>query len=183
VASTSKEKANVLTKEEIARSITRISHEILERNKGPKDLAIVGIRTRGYFIAQRIVQAIKHIDGAGLSVGALDITLYRDDLSVIAEQPVIHKTEIDFDIENKNIILVDDVLYTGRTIRCALDALIDFGRPKAIQLAVLIDRGHRELPIRADYVGKNIPTSQNELVQVKLEELDNKDEVWLEEKI
>ncbi len=179
----SKEKASVLTKEEIARSITRISHEILERNKGSEGLAIVGIRTRGYFIAQRIVQAIKRIDGKDLPVGALDITLYRDDLSVIAEQPVIHKTEIDFDIENKNIILVDDVLYTGRTIRCALDALIDFGRPKAIQLAVLIDRGHRELPIRADYVGKNMPTSQNELVQVKLEELDNKDEVWLEEKI
>ena len=179
----SKEKANVLTKEEIARSITRIGHEILERNKGSKDLAIVGIRTRGYFIAQRIAHAIKNIDGADLPVGALDITLYRADLSVIAEQPVIRKTEIDFDIENKNIILVDDVLYTGRTIRCALDALIDFGRPKAIQLAVLIDRGHRELPIKADYVGKNIPTSQNELVEVKLEELDNKDEVWLEEKI
>ena len=182
-AVTSKEKANVLTKEEIQRSIIRISHEILERNKGPKDLAIVGIRTRGYFIAQRIAQAIKRIDGADLPVGALDITLYRDDLSVIAEQPVIHKTEIGFDIENKSIVLVDDVLYTGRTIRCALDALIDFGRPRAIQLAVLIDRGHRELPIRADYVGKNMPTSQNELVQVKLEEIDNKDEVWLEEKV
>jgi len=177
-----KQKASVLTKEEIQRSITRISHEILERNKGSKDLVIVGIRTRGYFIAQRIIQAINHIDGANVPVGALDITLYRDDLSVIAEQPVIHKTEIDFDIGGKNIILVDDVLYTGRTIRCALDALIDFGRPKTIQLAALVDRGHRELPIRADYVGKNIPTSQDESVHVKLEELDGSDEVWLEEK-
>jgi len=177
-----RQKATILTKEEIDRAITRISHEILEKNKGSRDLAIVGIRTRGYVLAERVVQSINRIDGAKVPVGGLDITLYRDDLSVISEQPVIHKTEIDFDIESKNIILVDDVLYTGRTIRCALDALIDFGRPRSIQLAVLIDRGHRELPIRADYVGKNLPTSQKELVQVKLEETDGEeDSVFIEE--
>lgn len=174
------QKTNSLTKEEIARAVTRISHEILERNKGSEDLAIIGIRTRGYVLAERIMGSINQIDGARLPVGALDITLYRDDLSVISEQPVIHKTEIDFDIEGKRIILVDDVLYTGRTIRCALDALIDFGRPKSIQLAILVDRGHRELPIRADYVGKNLPTSQKELVQVKLEETDGEDSVFIE---
>ena len=171
----------VFTKEEIERAVIRISHEIIENNKGVKDLAIVGIRTRGYVLAERIAAVINNIYGANLYVGALDITFYRDDLSAISEQPVIHNTEIDFDIENKNIVLVDDVLYTGRTIRCALDALIDFGRPKTIQLAVLIDRGHRELPMRADYVGKNIPTSQKELVQVKLQETDNEDSVSIEE--
>ena len=171
----------VFTKEEIERAVIRISHEIIENNKGVKDLAIVGIRTRGYVLAERIAAVINNIYGANLYVGALDITFYRDDLSAISEQPVIHNTEIDFDIENKNIVLVDDVLYTGRTIRCALDALIDFGRPKTIQLAVLIDRGHRELPIRADYVGKNIPTSQKELVQVKLQETDSEDSVSIEE--
>lgn len=176
-----KQKATILTKEEIGRAITRISHEILEKNKGSKGLAIIGIRTRGYVLAERIARSISRIDGATLPVGALDITLYRDDLSVVAEQPVIHNTEIDFDIDEKNIILVDDVLYTGRTIRCALDALIDFGRPKSIHLAVLIDRGHRELPIRADYVGKNLPTSQKELVQVRLEEMDGEDSVFIEE--
>ena len=173
-------RAAILTKEEIARAVTRISHEILEKNKGSRELAIVGIRNRGYFLAGRIAASIARIDGAQLPVGALDITLYRDDLSVASEQPMIHKTEIDFDIEEKNVILVDDVLYTGRTIRCALDALIDFGRPRTIQLAVLIDRGHRELPIRADYVGKNLPTSQKELVQVKLEESDGEDSVFIE---
>jgi pyrimidine operon attenuation protein / uracil phosphoribosyltransferase len=171
----------VFTKEEIDRSIVRISHEIIENNKGAESLAIVGIRTRGCLIAERIANTIERLYGKKLDVGALDITFYRDDLSVVAEQPVIHNTEIDFDIENKNIILVDDVLYTGRTIRCALDALIDFGRPGAIQLAVLIDRGHRELPIRADYVGKNIPTSRKELVQVKLQEIDSEDSVTIEE--
>ena len=171
----------VFTKEEIERAVIRISHEIIENNKGVKDLAIVGIRTRGYVLAERIAKVINNIYGANLYVGALDITFYRDDLSAISEQPVIHNTEIEFDIENKNIVLVDDVLYTGRTIRCALDALIDFGRPKTIQLAVLIDRGHRELPIRADYVGKNIPTSQKELVQVKFQETDSEDSVSIEE--
>lgn len=176
-----RQKANILTKEEIARAVTRIGHEIIERNKGSKDLAIVGIRTRGYVLAERIAKAIADIDAVPPPVGALDITLYRDDLSVVSEQPVVHKTEIDFNIEGKNVILVDDVLYTGRTIRCALDALIDLGRPKSIQLAILIDRGHRELPIRADYVGKNLPTSQKELVQVKLEEIDEEDVVFIEE--
>lgn len=171
----------VFTKEEIERAITRISHEIIENNKGVKGLAIVGIRTRGYVLAERIAKVINNLYGTKLDVGALDITFYRDDLSLVAEQPVIHNTEIDFDIENKNIVLVDDVLYTGRTIRCALDALIDFGRPRTIQLAVLVDRGHRELPIRADYVGKNLPTSQKELVQVKLQEIDNEDSVMIEE--
>ena len=174
-------KANILTKEEIERAIKRISHEILEKNKDSKNLAIIGIRTRGYILAERIADAIEAIDGEKLPVGALDITLYRDDLSVISEQPVVHRTEIDFDIEGKIIILVDDVLYTGRTIRCALDALIDFGRPKIIQLAILIDRGHKELPIRADYVGKNVPTSQKELVQLRLEETDGEDIVFIEE--
>ena len=177
-----RQKRDILTKEEISRAVTRISHEILEKNKGSKDLAIIGIRTRGYVLAERIARAISQIDSAELPVGALDITLYRDDLSVVSEQPVIHKTEIDFDIEGKNIILVDDVLYTGRTIRSALDALIDFGRPRSIQLAILIDRGHRELPIRADYVGKNLPTAQKELVQVKLLEIDGDDRVFIEEK-
>ncbi|MBU1888053.1 MAG: bifunctional pyr operon transcriptional regulator/uracil phosphoribosyltransferase PyrR [Candidatus Omnitrophica bacterium] len=175
-------RTTILTKEEINRAITRISHEIVERNKGSRELAIVGIRNRGYFLAERIAASINQIDGAKLPVGALDITLYRDDLRVASEQPIIHKTEIDFDIEEKNVILVDDVLYTGRTIRCALDALIDFGRPRTIQLAVLIDRGHRELPVRADYVGKNLPTSQKQAVQVKLEEADDEDSVFIEEK-
>lgn len=173
------QETTVLTKDDITRAITRISHEILERNKGSEGLVIVGVRTRGYIIAERIANAINSIDNVHLPVGALDITLYRDDLSVISEQPIIHKTEIDFDIEGKNIILADDVLYTGRTIRCALDALIDFGRPKTIQLAVLVDRGHRELPIRADYVGKNLPTHQEEQVEVHLEEVDNEDKVTL----
>jgi len=172
---------NVLTKEEIDRAVTRMGHEILERNKGSEGLAIIGVRTRGYVLAERIAQVINRINGVSLPVGALDITLYRDDLSLVSEQPIMHKTEIDFDIEGKTVILVDDVLYTGRTIRCALDALVDFGRPKTIQLAILVDRGHRELPIRADYVGKNLPTSQNELVQLNLEEIDKEDSVFIEE--
>ncbi|MBU1147518.1 MAG: bifunctional pyr operon transcriptional regulator/uracil phosphoribosyltransferase PyrR [Candidatus Omnitrophica bacterium] len=171
---------NVLTKEEIDRAVTRMGHEILERNKGSEGLAIIGVRTRGYVLAERIAQVINRINGVSLPVGALDITLYRDDLSLVSEQPIMHKTEIDFDIEGKTVILVDDVLYTGRTIRCALDALVDFGRPKTIQLAILVDRGHRELPIRADYVGKNLPTSQNELVQLNLEEIDKEDSVFIE---
>jgi pyrimidine operon attenuation protein/uracil phosphoribosyltransferase len=174
-------KRDILTKEEIGRAITRIAHEIVEKNKGVNELAIVGIRTRGYIMAERIARVISELYGSKLDVGALDITFYRDDLSLVSEQPVVHNTEIDFDIEGKNIILIDDVLYTGRTIRCALDALMDFGRPRTIQLAVLVDRGHRELPIRADYVGKNLPTSQKELVQVRLEEMDGEDIVFIEE--
>lgn len=177
-----KEKAKVLDKEALNRSLMRIAHEILEKNKGTRDLCLVGIRSRGAFLAKRLADCIERIDKAGVAVGILDITLYRDDLTLIASQPVVHKTEIGFDITDKNLILVDDVLYTGRTVRAALDALIDFGRPKTIQLAVLVDRGHRELPIRADFAGKNIPTSKNETVEVRLEEVDGKDEAVIIEK-
>jgi pyrimidine operon attenuation protein/uracil phosphoribosyltransferase len=172
-----KEKAKILDKEALNRSIMRIAHEILEKNKGTQDLCLIGIRNRGVFLAHRLAECIKKIENTDIPVGALDITLYRDDLTLISQQPVVHKTEIDFDINDKNVILVDDVLYTGRTIRAALDALIDFGRPKLIQLAVLVDRGHRELPVRADFVGKNIPTAKNETVEVRLSETDGKDEV------
>lgn len=176
-------KAKILDKDALTRCITRIAHEILERNKGVTDLCLIGIRNRGVHLAKRLKECIKHIDKEDVPVGILDITLYRDDLTLISSQPVVHKTEIDFDINDKNVVLVDDVLHTGRTIRAALDALIDLGRPKSIQLAVLIDRGHRELPIRADYVGKNIPTAQNEIIEVRLNESDNQqDEVVIVEK-
>ena len=160
----------------------RVAHEILEKNKGTKGLCLVGIRSRGAFLAKRLCDCIESIEHVRVAVGILDITLYRDDLTLLAAQPQVHKTEIDFDITDQHLILVDDVLYTGRTVRAALDALIDFGRPKAIQLAVLVDRGHRELPIRADFVGKNIPTACNETVEVRLEEVDGKDEVVIVEK-
>jgi pyrimidine operon attenuation protein/uracil phosphoribosyltransferase len=172
-----KEKSRIMDKNGLLRTLTRMAHEILEKNKGTKDLVIVGIRTRGAHLAFRLSELMEKIDGHKPPVGVLDITLYRDDLSSIAQQPVVHKTEIDFDIQDKKVILVDDVLYTGRTVRAALDELIDFGRPLFIQLAVLVDRGHRELPIRADYVGKNIPTSVKETVQVRLEESEGADEV------
>lgn len=178
-----KQKARILDQEAMARVVMRIAHEILEKNKQVKDLAIVGIRNRGAHLAERVAASIENIKGTRVPVGILDITLYRDDLTTIAEQPVVHETEIGFDITKKRIILVDDVLYTGRTIRCALDELIDFGRPHNIQLAVLIDRGHRELPIRADYVGKNVPTSQGEEVEVRLKETDGIDEVVIAERI
>jgi pyrimidine operon attenuation protein/uracil phosphoribosyltransferase len=167
----------------IARTLTRIAHEILERNAAPgdvHDLVLVGIRTRGVPIAKRLAQLLRDIRGGDeVPTGALDITLYRDDLMrhAVGPQPVVRKTEIPFSIDDKRILLVDDVLYTGRTIRAALDALIDFGRPKAIQLVVLVDRGHRELPIKADYVGKNLPTSPSQSVQVRLVEVDGRDEV------
>jgi pyrimidine operon attenuation protein/uracil phosphoribosyltransferase len=177
-----KEKARVLDKDTLQRSLMRIAHEILEKNKGTRDLCLIGIRNRGAYLARRLSECIERIDQVKVAVGVLDITLYRDDLTLIAAGPLVHKTEIDFDISDKNVVLVDDVLYTGRTVRAALDALIDFGRPKSIQLAVMVDRGHRELPIRADYVGKNIPTSQNETVEVRLEETDGKDEVVIVEK-
>lgn len=176
------EKTKLLDAEAIARSLMRIAHEILEHNRGSRDLAIVGIRSRGAHLAQRLAECIKKIDNKEIPVGILDITLYRDDLTLLAAQPVVRKTEINFDIHGKNIILIDDVLYTGRTVRCALSELIDFGRPKTIQLAVLVDRGHRELPIRADFVGKNIPTSQNEIVEVRLSEVDGRDEVVIVER-
>jgi len=177
-----KEKSKILDKDAISRALMRIAHEILERNKGTAQLCLVGIRNRGVYLAGRLAKCIQKIENIDVPVGILDITLYRDDLAMISGVPVVRKTEIDFDINDKNLVLVDDVLYTGRTIRSALDALIDFGRPKTIQLAVLIDRGHRELPIRADYAGKNIPTSQNETVEVRLEESDGKDEVVVIEK-
>jgi pyrimidine operon attenuation protein/uracil phosphoribosyltransferase len=163
----------------MSRTLTRIAHEILERNRGVEELALVGIRTRGVPIAKRLSKAIQEINGHEIPTGALDITLYRDDLmrTAVGAQPIIRKTEIPFSIDDKRILLVDDVLYTGRTIRAALDALIEFGRPRVIQLVVLVDRGHRELPIKADYVGKNLPTSQSQSVQVHLMEIDGRDEV------
>jgi pyrimidine operon attenuation protein/uracil phosphoribosyltransferase len=160
-----------------------LRQEILERNRGVEELALVGIRTRGVPIAKRLAKAIHEINGHDIATGALDITLYRDDLMrhAVGPQPVVRRTEVPFSIDDRKILLVDDVLYTGRTIRAALDALIDFGRPKAIQLVVLVDRGHRELPIKADYVGKNLPTSLSQSVQVHLLEIDGRDEVEIRE--
>lgn len=174
-------KAEIMDAEDIRRALFRLSHEIIERNKGIRDLCLVGIRTRGVPLAQRLAALIEEHEGKKLPVGILDITFYRDDLSMLSSQPVLHKTEIPFHVTGKKVVLVDDVLFTGRTIRAALDALMDLGRPRAIQLAVLIDRGHRELPIRADYVGKNVPTSGKEVVQVKLAECDGADQVVIEE--
>src|SRR6188768_2174120 len=173
----------VMDADRISRTLARIAHEIVERNKGVDDLALVGVRTRGVHIARRLARALREITGQEVPTGALDITLYRDDLmrQPVGPQPLVRRTEIPFSIDDRKILLVDDVLYTGRTTRAALDALIDFGRPKAIQLIVLVDRGHRELPIKADYVGKNLPTSPEQSVQVRLEETDNVDEVVLQE--
>ena len=175
-----REKAQVLDEAALDRALTRIAHEILERNGGTGDLTVVGLRTRGITLAQRLVAKIARIDGATLPVGTLDITLYRDDLDVRGV-PVIRGTDIPFPIKDRVVILVDDVLFTGRTIRAALDALIDLGRPRSIQLAILVDRGHRELPIRPDYVGKNLPTSRRESVAVRLKEHDGEDRVVIEE--
>jgi len=172
----------ILDAPSMERSITRIAHEILEKNKGVEGLVLIGIQTRGVVLANRMEKAIGEIAKSKVPVGILDINLYRDDLTKVSEQPVIHKTEINFDLENKIAVLVDDVLYTGRTIRSALDALVDLGRPKRIELAVLIDRGHRELPIRADFVGKNIPTNENEIVHVHFIETDKKEEVIVSDK-
>ncbi|MCR4336336.1 MAG: bifunctional pyr operon transcriptional regulator/uracil phosphoribosyltransferase PyrR [Candidatus Omnitrophica bacterium] len=170
--------SKIMDQEAVRRAIMRIAHEIIEKNKGVEDLCLVGIRTRGVVLAQRIQACIREIEGQTLPLGILDITLYRDDLTLIDTQPVVHETLIEFNIANKKLVLIDDVLFTGRTIRAALDALVDFGRPASIQLAVLVDRGHRELPIRADYVGKNIPTAIEENVKVILAESDQKsDEV------
>lgn len=177
-----KNKATLMDKDQIRRAVKRIAHEIVERHDGVTDVIVVGIRRRGVPLAQRIASYIEQIEGSSVPVGALDITLYRDDFQRITRLPQVGKTEINADITDKIIVLVDDVLYTGRTIRAALDELIDFGRPRKIQLAVLVDRGHREFPIKADYVGKNVPTSASELVEVHLEELDDVDEVILAEK-
>ena len=170
-------KAQVMDEENIRRSLYRLSHEITEHNKGTSDLLLVGIRSRGVPLANRIAEFINQHEGVTVPVGVLDITFYRDDLSLVASQPVIHRTEIPINITKKKIILVDDVLFTGRTVRAALDALMDLGRPSNIQLAVLIDRGHRELPIRADFVGKNVPTAKREIVKVMLREVDGEDRV------
>lgn len=174
-------KAQVMDGDKIRRSLIRIAHEIVEKNKGTDNLVLVGIRRRGVPLAQRLAKNIEKIEGVSLPVGILDITLYRDDLTTIAHQPIVQKTEVPFSITNKKVVLVDDVLFTGRTVRAALDALMDLGRPKAIQLAILVDRGHRELPIRADYVGKNVPTSKKEMVAVNLVEIDGTDEVQIKE--
>ena len=177
-----REKAKILDKQAIERAITRIAHEIIEKNKGTANLCLVGIRNRGVDLAKRLAESIKNIESKDIPVGILDITLYRDDLTLISSQPVVGKTEINFNVDGMNLVLVDDVLYSGRTVRAALDALIDFGRPKSIQFAVLVDRGHRELPIRADYVGKNIPTASGETVEVRLKDSDGEDEVIILEK-
>ncbi|WP_296645229.1 bifunctional pyr operon transcriptional regulator/uracil phosphoribosyltransferase PyrR [Romboutsia sp. 13368] len=176
-----KEKAQLMDEKAIGRAITRISHEIIERNKGIEDVVLVGVKTRGVPIANRISKKIEQIEGSKINTGQIDITLYRDDLKEVNVDPVINGSNIDFNINDKIVILVDDVLYTGRTVRSALDAVIDIGRPKAIQLAVLVDRGHRELPIRADYVGKNVPTSKDEIISVKLSEIDDQDSVTINE--
>ena len=172
----------VMDADRMSRALTRIAHEILERNRGLDEIALVGIRRRGVPLARRIARALRDVNGDDVPTGALDITLYRDDLmrQPVGPQPVVRRTEIPFSIDDRKILLVDDVLYTGRTIRAALDALIDFGRPRAIQLIVLVDRGHRELPIKADYVGKNLPTSAKQSVQVRLQEIDGADEVVIE---
>ena len=170
-------KSQIMDHAAIERALKRIAHEIIEQNKGLEQLYLVGIRTRGVPMAERIAQYFKEIEDRDILVGILDITLYRDDLSTISHQPVIKGSKIDYEIDNSKIILFDDVLYTGRTVRAAIDALLDFGRPKQIQLCVLIDRGHRELPIKADFVGKNVPTSLDEIIKVTFEETDGEDNV------
>ena len=170
----------IMTGDEIRRAIVRISHEIVEKQAGTQGLAIVGIQRRGVPLARRIAVAVEENEGVALPVGALDITFYRDDLSLIAQQPVVKGTQLPVDLNDRTVVLVDDVLYTGRTVRAAMDALVDFGRPRAIRLAVLVDRGHRELPIRADHVGKNVPTSRDEVVKVALVEVDGEDAVRIE---
>jgi pyrimidine operon attenuation protein/uracil phosphoribosyltransferase len=164
---------------EIRRATIRIAHEIIERNKGASGVALVGIAARGDDLARRLAAELLRIEGADVPVGALDITFYRDDIGLRSEAPEVHETRIDFDVTGKTVVLVDDVLFTGRTIRSALDALVDFGRPRAVQLAVLVDRGHRELPIRADYVGKNVPTRADEQVRVAIREVDGEDAVYV----
>ena len=172
-------KATILTADEVRRALTRIAHEIIERNKGAENLALIGVHTRGIPLARRLAEKLSTLEGVDVPTGMLDITLYRDDLSEVAQQPIIRETQVPFDLRDRRVILVDDVLYTGRTVRAALDALIDLGRPAGIQLAVLVDRGHREHPIRADYVGKNLPTAASEVVKVKLQETDDVDSVEL----
>ncbi len=177
--STVVKKKTIMDVDAMRRALVRIAHEIVEKNKGVDNIVLVGIRTKGVPLAKRIAEEIKTIENKKIPVGSLDITLYRDDLSTLAYNPIVRGTKLDFDISGKAVVLVDDVLFTGRTIRCALDALIDMGRPTSIQLAVLVDRGHKELPIRADYVGKNMPTARTEAVNVSLLEIEGVDEVTL----
>ena len=173
------EPVRLMSSDQMRRSINRIAHEILEKNGGVEKLALVGIRTRGETLTNRLAQKILEIEGVSVPVGVVDITLYRDDLSNITEQPFVRGTSLPFDVDRSRIVLVDDVLFTGRTIRAAIDAIIDFGRPKFVQLAVLIDRGHREFPFRADFVGKNISTARSQIVKVKMAEVDGEDQVLL----
>jgi pyrimidine operon attenuation protein/uracil phosphoribosyltransferase len=167
----------LMSAEDMQRALVRIAHEIVERNRGAKDLVLVGMQTRGVPLAGRLATTIQGLEGINVPVGSLDISLYRDDLSSLSLKPTVHRTDVPVDVTDKQIVLVDDVFYTGRSIRAAMDALIDLGRPQSIQLAVLVDRGHRELPIRADYVGKNIPTSKNEEIKVEIKEVDGEDRV------
>lgn len=176
-----RDKNVIMDKMAMKRALTRIAHEIIERNKGVDQVALVGIRRRGGPLATRLARRIEEIEGIKIPVGVLDITLYRDDLTTLSAQPLVRRTEVDFNINDLVVVLVDDVLFTGRTVRAAMDALIDLGRPKCIQLAVLVDRGHRELPIKADFVGKNVPTGKQEIISVMVDELDEKDEVLIQE--
>jgi pyrimidine operon attenuation protein/uracil phosphoribosyltransferase len=167
----------LMSAEDMQRALLRVAHEIVERNKGARDLILVGMQTRGVPLAKRLADTIRSLEGINVPVGSLDISLYRDDLSSLSLKPTVHRTDVPVDVTDKQIVLVDDVFYTGRSIRAAMDALMDLGRPQSIQLAVLVDRGHRELPIRADYVGKNIPTSKNEEIKVDIKEVDGEDRV------
>ncbi len=175
-------KSKIADKEGLDRILVRIAHEILEKNKGSKNLVLIGMRTRGEFLARRLREKLISIEGVDLPIGVLDVTLYRDDFRTRIKQPQVSVSDITFDVNEKDVILVDDVLYTGRTVRSALNAIMDLGRPSSIQLCILVDRGHRELPIRADYVGKNIPTSQNEEIKLKVEEVDGEDAIYLIER-
>ena len=172
-----REKAKLMNAQDLNRVIRRIAHEMVEHNKGTDNMVLVGIHRRGVYIARRLQKLIEEAEGSKVPFGELDITLYRDDLTTLSEQPIVHSTRMPVDISGKHLFLVDDVLFTGRTVRAALEALVDLGRPQIVQLAVIIDRGHRELPIHADICGKNVPTSKNEVIEVKVEELDGKDEV------
>jgi pyrimidine operon attenuation protein/uracil phosphoribosyltransferase len=177
------EKAQLMSAEEIDRTLNRVAHEILEKTQGAKDVTLVGIRRRGVPLAQRLAAAMKSHDGTVVPVGILDITLYRDDLTTVAQQPVVQSSKIPFDVDGKVIILVDDVLYTGRTVRAAMNGLFDLGRPKRIQLCVLIDRGHRELPVEASFVGRHVQTSDTEIIEVRLKEIDGDERVMLVDRV
>ena len=174
-------KSKIIDEDGLSRIITRMAHEILEKNKGSQNLVLMGMKTRGEFLARRIFERIKEIERIELPLGVLDVTLYRDDFRTRLKQPEVSVSNITFDINDKDVVIIDDVLYTGRTVRSALNALMDFGRPRSIQLCVLVDRGHRELPIRADYIGKNIPTSNQEEIKVKMKEIDGEDAIYLME--